>query len=225
MVTIPKVSPFYETKIFGELSGKLSHTEIVAFEKYQEASVFQFYNQDRKGVVYRTLGNRHSQFSLWDTENLLNQPFTYVTPWLQSGLSFEGLKKKEYFINPIDNYTPIHHSEALFLNLDSDEVILNRNEAYKFNIQINSIDVKLLKEGKVRLSLFITKDQQHNIVEEINIPIDNWTNPYEQKDGFIFELDYQTQLDSGEYVAYFGLTPNGLISKFQSKPLKIIVTE
>lgn len=225
VITIPHVSPFYETKTFGELSGKLSHTEIVAFEKYQEASIFQFYNQDRQGVVYRTLGNRNSQFSLWDTESLLNQPFTYITPWMESRLAFEGLKKKDYFINPIDNYTPIHHTEAIFLDIETNEVELHRNTPKSFKIQLNDIDISLLKENKVKLSLFITKDQQYNIVDEIHIPMDKMVNPYEIKNGFRFDFDYSTNLEFGNYSAYIGLSPNGLIAKYQSKPLKIIVTE
>ncbi|MBS7332391.1 MAG: glycosyltransferase family 39 protein [Weeksellaceae bacterium] len=225
IITIPYFSPFYETKTFGELSGELSHTKIVAFEKYQEASIFQFYNQDRQGVVYRTLGNRHSQFSLWDTENLLNQPFTYITPWKESMLSFEGLKKKQYYINIIDNYKPIHHTEALFLEIEDNELELKRNVPSRIKIQLNNIDIDLLKKEQVKLSLFITEDQQYYIVEEINVPMNNWTNPYEQNDGFVFEFNYQHSLTPGEYKAFIGVTPDGLIPKYQSKSLKIIVTE
>lgn len=225
LIMIPSVSPFYETKVFGEFAGDLTDTEIVAFEKYQEASIFQFYNQERKGVVYRTLGNRNSQFTLWGSENLLNQPFTYITPWMESTVSFEGLKKKKYFINPIENYKPIHRTEALFLDLNQEGIEINKDEVFHFRIQLNDIDMNLLKQNKVNLSLFITKDQQHNIVEEIKIPIDKWVNTYEIKNGFLFNFDYQTTLDSGDYKAYIGLSPVGLIAKYQSKPLKITVTE
>ena len=225
VITIPTISPFYETKNFGESLGTLTDTEIVAFEKYQEASIFQFYNQDRQGVVYHTLANRNSQFTLWDTENLLSSPFTYVSPWLQSELGFEGLKKKQYYLNSIENYIPIHHSEALFLEIERNEIELKQNTPTRFKIQLNNIAIDLLKREQVRLSLFVAKDQQYNIVEEINIPMSNWINLYELKDGFDFEFEYQTNLEFGEYKAYIGLTPSGLISKFQSKPLKIIVTE
>lgn len=225
VIMIPEVSPFHETKKFGKLAGELVTEDVIAFEKYQEASIFQFYNRDKRGVVYRTLGNRSSQFNLWDDESLLNQPFNYVTPWMESKQSFKGLKGKEYYINRIENYSPIHRSRIEFLNVKEQPIDLKQNEIIDLTIQLNDFDIQLLKAHKVGLSLFITKDQQYNIVDDVNIPLENWSNIGESKDGFMFNISYRIPLEPGNYTAYIGITPSGLIAKYQSKPLKIIVTE
>lgn len=225
VIMIPAISPFYETKYFGELAGELVSEDIVAFEKYQEASIFQFYNRDKRGVVYRTLGNRSSQFNLWDDESLLDQSFNYITPWMQSMVNFKGLKGKEYYINRIENYQPIHYTKIEFLEIKDHQLNLNKDELINLKFRIDDFDIQQLKDNKVRLSLFITKDQQYNMVDEVNIPIENWINTNEIKDGFDFQVDYKTKLEAGKYSAYIGITPQGLIAKYQSKPLKIIVTE
>lgn len=226
VILIPGISPLYETKKFGESLGQLVQTEIVAFEKYQEASIFQFYNRDKKGVVYRTIGNRNSQFTLWKDEDLLNQPFTFVSPWLQSSIKFEGLKGKEYYLNYIDNYTPIHRSNAIFLGLNQPDLIeLSEGEAINLLIELNQIDIELLKSNRCKLSLFITKDQQYNIVDEFPIGQEDLIVSFDLKLIYHFQTNFRTALKPGEYLIYIGLTPNILITKFQSKPIKLIITE
>lgn len=229
-IMIPSISPLYETKSFGYLSGNLAQTEIVAFEKYQEASIFQFYNRDNIGVVYRTLGNRNSQFTLWDSENLLNQSFTYISPWLQSSLSFEGIKKREYYITLIKNYKPIHQTKATFFQLNGDQILnqtvsVQKGITNKLLLEVSAFDIELLKNNEVELNIYITKGTNYNIVEQINVPFNSIIVNSDLKNIYQFEIDFTTQLDTGIYSAYIGVNPKNLIAKYQSKPLKIIVTE
>ncbi len=226
IVVIPSLSPLFETKRFAENLNNLP-TKIVVFEKYQEAAIYQFYYPDHQAVVYRTLGNRNSQFTIWDSETDLSQSFTYVSPWLKSNQSFKGIKHLTYYINYINGYTPIHKSKADFLKLDealiTDEVIVNPTQENIFTISINAIDFNLLKNKKYRLVCFVTKDKQHNIVEEIEIPITALVS--HQKGNFYFKFKFKHHLQQGNYVAYIGVIPYNLVPKYQSKPLKIIISE
>lgn len=226
IIMIPSLSPLYETKNFGELAGNLVTEDIVAFEKYQEASIFQFYNRNKRGVVYRTLGNRNSQFSLWDDERLLNKSFNYVTPWSQSLVSFEGLKGKEYFVNKIENYHPIHQMKGEVIKIDSyeitDKIEVIKNAHHQVEIKLSEIDWDLIQYQNYRLEFFITKEQQYNIVEVLPIELNVESIV---KDEISLKSNFKTILEKGTYSLYIGITPPSLISKYVSKPLKMIVTE
>ena len=226
IVLIPGVSPLYETKKFGQLAGNEVSEEVVVFEKYQEASIFQFYNREKRGVVYRTLGNRNSQFTLWNDEELLNQPFNYISPWLQSSVSFEGLKEKEYFINKIENYQPIHQIKGDFISIDNNlidtENEIITNDLNVFEIEISNIDWEAVQAANNRFEFFMTKDQQYNIVEVLPMELNIASRSEEI---VVLKSTFKTNLEAGEYNLYMGITPPNLITKFVSKPLKIIVSE
>ena len=211
VIMIPSISPLYETKLFGERAGELTSTEVVAFEKYQEASIFQFYNQDRQGIVYRTLGNRNSQFSLWDTESLLENEFTYVSPWLHSEVSFEGIKKKEYFVTSFKGIVPIQKVEGDFSLINNEEVdnqIIDivQGSSNSIAIQISELDSELLKSNQVKLDLYCTKETQFNIIEQLEIPMDQMILNDNQ---IQLNFNWSTNLEPGEYSLYIGATPAG----------------
>lgn len=224
-IMIPSISPLYETKHFGEMSGKLAQNEIVAFEKYQEASIFQFYNRDKRGVVYRTIGNRNSQFTLWDDENYLAQSFTYISPWVESLVSFEGLKKKKYFVNVINGYKPIHHSEVIWKDQDEKQIEIKKGQSIQLKFQLNKLEGKLLLDRNVDVALYLTQEKQYNIVEEIPVSIEHLQNPYELKSGYVYEIEINPNVEPGEYAIYVGLRSKGLPAKYQSKPIKLVVSE
>lgn len=230
IIMLPASSPFYENKNFAKVVGNNTSHQIVAFEKYQEASIFQFYNRNKRGVVYRTLGNRNSQFTLWNDEALLNQSFNFVTPWMKSDVEIDGLKHKTYYINTIENYTPIHLAKGEFLTFDGNEIgdskiTLSQNNSHQLNFMLSEVDYNLINSNHYALNLFVTKDQQYNVVEVWNIS--KLAPTVNNNDSTILNLEsmINTGLEPGEYAVYIGITPAVLTAKFVSKPLKIIVTE
>jgi len=230
VIMIPIISPLYRTKDFGTKLSTLVKTDIVAFERYQEASIFEFYNQDKQGVVYRTLGNRNSQFTVWDDESLLNQPFTFVSPWLDSPVYFTALKGRSYFVNYVEGYQPMHHSKANFITIDNTEILDNyleikKNNSHQLIIEISDINIDLIKNKDYRIAIYITKDKQYNIVEEFQIPIESLMIPNSNEQIYQFTININTNLTQGDYVAYIGVTPKQVMTKFQSNPLKIKVIE
>src|SRR5690606_34568761 len=64
LIAVPSLSPFTKNQVFAENAGKFK-PENPVFEKYQEASVYNFFHPTEKARVHRTLGNRKSQFDLW----------------------------------------------------------------------------------------------------------------------------------------------------------------
>lgn len=108
LIAIPSVSPFSKNKTFAENAGKF-HPVNPVFEKYQEASVYNFFHPKEKARVHRTLGNRKSQFDLWNWEEDLNgKTITFISPWTQSENSFIGFKKREYHLQVIPDYETYH---------------------------------------------------------------------------------------------------------------------
>ena len=226
IIVIPSISPLYETKLFAEKLNNIP-TKIVAFERYQEASVYQFYHPDHQAVVYRTLGNRNSQFMIWDSEVNLSNNFTYVSPWLRSNQFFTGFKKLNYYVSLIKDYTPIHKIQAVFLSLNNKKIDLDKelkvSNEDEFLLEVSQIDLNLIKEKDYRLALFVTKDEQYNIVDEIEIPLS--VSVLKNKNIYQFKIQFNHRLPKGNYTIYIGITPKNLLPKYQSKPLKIIISE
>lgn len=228
LVIIPALSPFYETKDFGKSFNELEG-DVVAFEKYQEASVFQFYNRDHIGVVYRTLGNRNSQFTMWNDEKLLEEPFIFATKWIHSNDSVVN-KKGTYYLQPIKSYTPIHEVNASFLKINNkliegssiDDVI---NSSSTFTLQFSNIDLDLLRSKGYELKLLLTKDKQYNIIKDIPITMGDLESVEGNDSVYQFNKEIIFDLEEGEYIAYIGITPPELITKYLSKPLKINLSE
>lgn len=108
-LTLPSISPLYKNPEFAHKVGAFD-LEKAVFEKYQEASVYLFYNPTQKATTHRTIGNRKSQFSLWDwEEQYAGRKIDYVSPWIKSDRSFVGYKNYDYHIKTIAHYETYHH--------------------------------------------------------------------------------------------------------------------
>src|SRR5690606_21361648 len=98
LLMLPEISPLYQNEKFGKEAGSFG-AENAVFEKYQEASVYKSYNPQKKVTVHRTLGNRHSQYSLWNwEEDFYAKKVTYISPWVKAENSFVGYKKRNYYL-------------------------------------------------------------------------------------------------------------------------------
>lgn len=106
---IPEISPLKFTRQFGMETAKFKIDNAV-FENYQEASVFKFYNRNAEVAVHRTLGNRESQFTIWDSEEkFFGKNVAYISRWVKAEQSFKGFRNKEYRIKSIENYLVFQH--------------------------------------------------------------------------------------------------------------------
>lgn len=104
LIAIPSLSPFHKNELFAQSIRKFKPVNPV-FEKYQEASIYKFFNPHDTVRVHRTLGNRKSQFDLWNWEESANgKTITYISPWILSVKSFKGFKNRNYYLKEIENY-------------------------------------------------------------------------------------------------------------------------
>lgn len=120
LIAVPSVSPFTKNEIFADNVGKFKPVNPV-FEKYQEASVYNFFHPNQRAIVHRTLGNRKSQFDLWNWEESVNgKTITFISPWTNGKNSFKGFKSRDYFLKEIPEYETYHLVEVkTLMNLET----------------------------------------------------------------------------------------------------------
>src|SRR5690606_31245153 len=137
-------SPFEKNKNFAENVAKF-HPELAVFEKYQEASVYKFYNTEGKAAVHRTLGNRKSQFTLWNwEENFYGKNVTYISPWVRAEKSFKGFKGRDYFLKEIPNYRPFDNVKIEAV----EKLEAKPNEKIRLKIRITNAQNQPVSIGK-----------------------------------------------------------------------------
>lgn len=178
LLTIPSLSPLFRYETFAKTAGEHTYGKVL-FEKYQEASLFKFHHPNREVAVHRTLGNRKSQFTLWDwEEDFYGQTVDYVSPWVKSDKSFVGLKNRNYFVKEISNYQTYHLVEIETL----DELNTNQNQMLSIPIRIRN-------------------KHQHPIEFGGNSELNLTANYYQSKQ---YEIDYSTKIETAKTI----LQPN-----------------
>ena len=214
LLAIPGISPFYKNKSFAENVAKF-HPENAVFEKYQEASVYKFYNPEEKVAVHRTLGNRKSQFSLWEREeDFYGKAVTYISPWIKGEDSFKGFKNRDYYLKKIADYQTF---ELIQIEIPDDElstetnrlpatVPVGRRETDRLLSEVEALN---LKSGEtVRMKIKITNGHQHPVTIGGNSLFQLNINYYKDLQ---YEIEYAQDIKTDE----FTLLPG------ESKELKI----
>lgn len=221
-VMIPSFSPFQENKEFG-ISLTNIEERCVVFERYQEASIFNFYNPQHQGLIYRTIANRESQFTLWNEEDSLkDQSFIYVSRWNVTNDSIVGLGKHTYYLEKKIDYQPIHKVRARFLNTNIMNISTYQRVDMEVEIDLGSYEFRDLIQNN-QFTFDIVKDVHYNLVQSFPIPIDNYVKSSHTDNTYLLKFSLLVSLKKGEYMGYVGVLPNRMPLKYISKPLMINV--
>ncbi len=220
LLMIPSISPFYKNLHFGRISGKLV-SENAVFEKYQEASVYKFYNPERKVAIHRTLGNRKSQFNLWNwEEDFYGKKVSYISPWVKSESSFKGYKNRDYYVKEIPDYL---NYELIEIETEK-EISARLDQIIDLKIKLkNDHDhpVRIGKNSKLKLNISYYKDLQYEIVYSYGIETEDFELlPNEEKE---LSISFKNTPESGNFKACIGIHYSEIGTTYLSKPIKIQV--
>ena len=220
ILMIPSISPFEKNKIFGTEAGKFQ-PEFAVFEKYQEASVYKFYNPENQVAVHRTLGNRKSQFSLWGwEEELYGKTIGYISPWVKAENSFKGYKNRNYYLKEISNYQPFDGIEIQTI----DHLMIPANEEIELEIEIINHQKQAIRIGgntEFQLTINYFKNLQYEIEHRFQIPLDEMVlQPNEPKK---LKISFQNTDKKGEFKACLGLNYQPVGTSYLSKPIRVLV--
>lgn len=220
-IIIPSISPLYIYKNFA-LKLKDFQLEHAVFEKYQEASVYLFYNPNQKATTHRTIGNRKNQFTLWNwEENFLGQTVDYVSPWVQSDRSFiGGHKNYEYFIKSIPNYQTYH-----LIGIETiDKIETEANQLIDLTIKIHNAHERPIEIGEnsdLKLNITYYQGKQYNFVYSTEIPIENLIlRKNESKE---IDIQFRNIDKKGNFKASVGIHYSEIGTTYLSKPIDIFV--
>src|SRR5690606_17489440 len=163
LIAVPSLSPFTKNQVFAENAGKFK-PENPVFEKYQEASVYNFFHPTEKARVHRTLGNRKSQFDLWNWEEELNgKTITFISPWTKSDHSFKGFKNRAYYLKEIPDFETYHLIEVKTLTkLDA-----SPNEKINLGLKIinhHHREIEIGGNSNLQFTVNYYQDFQYNIL-------------------------------------------------------------
>lgn len=202
LLILSGISPFEKNKNFAESVEKFS-PELAVFEKYQEASVYNFYNPERKVAVHRTLGNRKSQFTLWNwEEDFYGKNVVYISPWIKSNKSFIGYKNRDYFLKEIQNYQTYELIEIKTIK----ELSVKPNEEIHLKVKIRNGQQHPIKIGgnsELKLNISYYKDLQYEILYSSEIKTDKFTlQPDEEKE---LEIQFKNTPKTGQFKACLGV--------------------
>ena len=219
-LVLPGISFLSDNKIAAQNIGKkLIAEENVVFEKYQEASLFAFYN-DKKPLMYRTIGNRKSQFYVWDTEqNLEQKDFTFVSRWTEKNDSVLGWKNHTYYLKKVKKFSTYHQMKFRFLD-EYLEVKTNENVGLTFDLDY---PYSKIFGQEFKVFLVVVQGEQYNIVKQIEIPYEYFELKSDQY--YTGKIDFVVDLPQGEYVIYLGIVPNQMSLKYQSDGLSVRISE
>lgn len=220
LLTIPSTSPFQSYKTFANLAGK-STSDKVIFEKYQEASLFKFYHPEKEVAVHRTLGNRKSQYTLWDwEEEFYGQTVEYVSPWVKSDNSFLGLKNRTYFVKEIPNYQTYH-----LVEIETVSAINSKpNERISIRIKIRNnhhhpIEIGENSDMKISANYYVSK--QHEVEYSVDVQSEEFLlAPQEEKE---LEIQFPNISQKGKFQLGLGIRYAPIGTTYLSKPIAIKV--
>lgn len=174
-LVVPSVSPFEKNKQFAK-ELKAFDLDQVVFEKYQEASVFLFYNPEKQATTHRTIGNRRSQYSLWNWEDgFQHQTIQYVSPWVRSDRSFVGGRKNyTYYIKEIPDYLTYH-----LLEIETESSMkTGQNDEVQLKIRIyngHEHAVNLGEDSLLQLNATYYQDKQYELLYSPTIKLEDLT--------------------------------------------------
>ncbi|GEM_PF-3509609 len=195
IIVFPQTSFLYNNKVAAKNLGQNINDSVVVFEKYQEASLFSFYNH-QEAIVFRTLGNRKSQFDLWKTDRkLTHQNFVYVTKWAKTNDSILGWKNDYYFINKMN---AINIEDDFWFDFEENELLVENDEEIKIKVNYKNPTNSLSSE-KTKIFLIETQDYQYNIVNQIEISKDNFKQT-KNKEIKEFVINYQVNKECKLYI-------------------------
>lgn len=218
VLMIPSISPFQKNKNFA-FSVSLFNPINPIFEKYQEASVYKFYNTKSNVAVHRTLGNRKSQFNLWKwEENYFGETVTYISPWIKSQKSFIGYKNRDYHVKEIQNYQTFD-----LIEIETIETLTTKpNETIQLGLTITNLHAHSISVGKntlFQLNVNYYKYLQYEIEYRQEIPLEKFTlQPGESK---YLKITFKNTPKSGDYKACFGLNYAPIGTSYLSKPIEM----
>ena len=220
LLVLPGISPFEKNKSFAESVEKFK-PEWPVFEKYQEASIYKFYNPERKVSVHRTLGNRKSQFTLWNwEEDLFGKNVTYISPWVKSEDSFLGFKNRDYYLKEIKNYQPFEGIEIQTVE------VLNTVSGEEINLEIEILNhqnhaLSMGGNSDFQLNINYYKDLQYEIEYKFQIPLEELIlKPNESKK---LKIQFKNIDQTGEFKACLGLNYRPIGTSYLTKPIRISV--
>lgn len=219
VLMLPMVSPFSINPYFASELRKMN-IENAVFEKYQEASIYLFYNPDRKATVHRTLGNRESQYTLWDWEDeMYGKTIDYISPWVYSDDSIRAYKNFDYRIVRINNYQTFYklkiNTEDKLSTFSGGKISLNLNFQNGHNHPLT-----IGGKSDLRLTVNYYRKRQHEIsyTTEIRIP-EVTLAPGETKE---LHVNYRNIPEKGKFFASFGIFYADVGTTYLSEPVEVV---
>ncbi|MBA5629547.1 glycosyltransferase family 39 protein [Moheibacter lacus] len=218
LLILPEISPFEKNKNFAEAAAKFN-PEFAIFEKYQEASIYKFYNPQTSVAVHRTLGNRKSQFTLWGWEDdFYGKTITYISPWVKSENSFKGYKNRNYYLKEISNYQPFDGIEIETI----DQLKVQLGEEIELEVKIinhQKHPISIAGKSDFQLNINYYKDLQYEIEYAVQIPLSEFIlKPNESKE---LKIKFKNIEKKGEFKACLGLNYQPIGTSYLSKPILI----
>lgn len=217
LIALPGTSPLYKYKEFAQ-NINLYEVNNVVFEKYQEASVYNFYSPNKEVAVHRTIGNRKSQFSLWKWEEEFHgRNVDFISPWTSSDRSFKGGHKNyEYHIKNIPNYISYE-----LMEIDTPkELKAKPNQDIELEIIIrnpHSHPLKIGGDSELKLNATYYQHKQYEILYSQEMKVEEFTlNPEEIK---TMKVSFTNIDESGDYKVCLGINYTQIGTTYLSKPI------
>lgn len=220
LVAIPSVSPLTKNELFAENAGKFKPTKPV-FEKYQEASVYNFFHPNETVRVHRTLGNRRSQFDLWNWEESANgKTITYISPWTLSVNSFKGFKNRTYYLKEIPAYETFHLVEVKTLH----KLEAAPDEQINLGIKItnrHNREIEIGGNSNLQFTVNYYQGIQYNVVYSPQVEMGKIIlSPGEELD---IQISFLNVSKPGEYKACIGINNSQIGTTYVSNVMDVRV--
>ena len=183
--------------------------------------MFQFHHSERKVAVHPTLGNRKSQFTLWDwEEDFYGKNVQYVSPWVKSDVSFVGFKNRNYFVKEIPNFQTYHLVEIKTL----EELNSKQNEILSIPIRIRNKHQHPIEFGgdsELNLTANYYQSKQYEIDYSVKIDLPKTTlQPNEKKE---ITVKFPNISQKGNFHLCIGMQYAPIGTTYLSKPITIKV--
>lgn len=219
-LVIPSVSPLEKYERFGLNTQKLS-VENAVFEKYQEASLYMYFNPGKKAAVHRTLGNRKSQFTLWESEDdFSGRKITYISPWIKGDSLFLGFKDRVYSSKNIPDFISTDYLTATILPaVDS-----FRGDSVRIPVELQNKGPNVMKIGgdsPLQLNVSFYKNRHHEVLFQKTLQIE----PILLKTGekVTLEAKFLNTAEPGQYKAAIGIHYLPMGTTYISPPFSVTV--
>lgn len=220
LVAIPSISPLSKNEIFATNAGEFKPINPV-FEKYQEASVYNFFHPTETVRVHRTLGNRRSQFDLWNWEESANgKTITHISPWTLSVNSFKGFKNRTYYLKEIEAYETFHLVEVKTLtHLDA-----TPDEHVNLGIKItnrHNREIEIGGNSNLQFTVNYYQDFQYNILYSPQVEMGKIIlSPGEELD---IQISFLNVSKPGKYKACVGINNSQIGTTYVSNVMDVNV--